>query len=69
MSHFEVSTVPADGLAPLGARPSGDHVRTPYIYGTTEPAIKELMFYWFMNIYQLNQYTVTSSWDTTMLLL
>ena len=43
MSEFVVSTVPADGLAPLGARPSAGTVMTnirsyiytyTYIYGT-----------------------------------
>ena len=38
MSNFPVSTVSADGLAPLGARTSSDIVMTKfgsiYIYGT-----------------------------------
>ena len=37
-SHFSLSTVPDDGLAPLGARPSAGAVMTKfyiYIYGTS----------------------------------
>ena len=43
MFNLEVSTVPADGLAPVGARPSAGSVMTTFraqIY--TGPALEEL---------------------------
>ena len=44
LSNYVIMTVPADGLAPLGARPSADTVMTKFsscIY--TGPALQEFV--------------------------